>query len=112
MSGSFELWLLVLVCGAATYLWRWLGVFVSGTINVDGPVFRWLACVAYATLAALISRILFLPVGTLADTQLWERLLATVIALGVFFLTRRNLFLGVIAGGMALVALVAGQGWP
>lgn len=110
MSANLELWLLVLACGAATYLWRGLGVLVSGTINVDGPVFRWLACVAYATLAALISRILFLPVGTLADTLLWERMLATAVALGIFFLTRKNLFLGVIAGGIAIVVLVAIQG--
>lgn len=110
MDPNLELWLLVLACGAATYLWRGLGVLVSGTINVDGPVFRWLACVAYATLAALISRILFLPVGTLADTLLWERMLATAVALGIFFLTRKNLFLGVIAGGIGIVVLVAIQG--
>jgi len=110
MSGDLDLWLLVLACGAATYLWRGLGVFVSGRIGTEGPVFRWLACVAYATLAALIARIVLLPVGTLEDSALWQRLLATAIALGIFFLARRNLFLGVVAGGASLVALVLTTG--
>lgn len=105
MSGDLELWLLVLACGGATYLWRGLGVFVSGRVATEGPVFRWLACVAYATLAALIARIVLLPTGTLEATELWQRLLATTIALAVFFATRKNLFVGVVAGGAALVAL-------
>lgn len=106
MSADWDLWALVLICGVATYLWRGAGVFVSGRISTERPVFRWLACVAYATLAALIARIVLLPAGTLEDTALWQRLLATAAALAIFFLTRKNLFLGVIAGGAALVAIV------
>lgn len=105
MSGDWSLWGLVLACGLATYFWRGAGVFVSGRLDTDRPVFRWLACVAYATLAALIARIVFLPAGVLEETALWQRLLASALALLVFLLTRKNLFLGVIAGGAGLMLI-------
>lgn len=105
MSSGLDLWLLVAVSALATYAWRGAGVFVSGGINPNSALFSWLGCIAYATLAALISRIMFLPVGTLAETALSDRLLATAFAAAVFFGTGRNLFAGVSAGAAALVAL-------
>ena len=105
MSGSLDLWLLVAVSALATYAWRGAGVFVSGGINPNSALFSWLGAIAYATLAALISRIVFLPVGDLAETALSDRLLATAFAAAVFFGTGRNLFAGVFAGAAALVAL-------
>ena len=105
MSESLDLWLLVAVSALATYAWRGAGVFVSGGINPNSALFSWLGCIAYATLAALISRIMFLPVGTLAETALSDRLLATAFAAAVFFGTGRNLFAGVLSGAAALVAL-------
>ena len=102
---DLDLWILVAVCGIATYAWRGAGVLLSGAVDPDSRLFSWLASVAYATLAALISRIIFLPVGTLADSALIERLLAAAIAAAVFFATRKNLFAGVATGGVALVAL-------
>ena len=105
MSSELELWLLVAVCARATYAWRGAGVLVSGGINPNSALFAWLGCIAYATLAALISRIMFLPVGALAETALAERLLATAFAAAVFVGTGRNLFAGVIAGSGAIMAL-------
>ena len=61
-------------------------------------------------LAALVSRIVFLPAGVLADTALWARLVAAGVALGLFLLTGMNLLLGVVAGGAALIAIVAMTG--
>lgn len=110
MSPDLELWLLVAVCAAATFFWRGAGLLVSRAIDVDGPVMRCLACIAYATLAALISRIIFLPAGILADSALWERLAAGAVALGLFYATGMNLLVGVVAGGAALIAIVALQG--
>jgi branched-subunit amino acid transport protein len=105
MSTGFELWLLVAVCGLATFAWRGAGVFVSGGINPNSPLFSWLGCIAYATLAALISRIMFLPVGTLAHSALSDRLLAAALAAIIFFASGRNLFAGVFSGGAALLAI-------
>ena len=105
MSAGLDLWLLVVACALATYVWRGTGVFVSGGINPNSAMFSWLGCIAYATLAALISRIMFLPVGTLAQSALTDRLLAATLAALVFVVTGRNLFAGVFSGAAALLAV-------
>lgn len=98
-----ELWLLLALCALLTYLWRGLGVLVSGTVDPESEAFKWLACVAYAMIAGLVARMLVLPTGALAETGLLERAFGTVAALGAYFwLTRRNLFAGVFAGAVAV----------
>ena len=67
-----------------------------------------MACIAYALLAGLIARMIVFPLGPVAETALVDRLGAVVIALAVFFLTRKNLTLGVAAGAVALIALSHG----
>lgn len=99
-----ELWLLVLACAAGTYLWRGLGVVLSGRIRVESELFDWIACVAYAMVAGLITRIIVMPTGLLAESLLAERLTACTLALAAYYLTRRNLFVAVGVGVMALVA--------
>jgi branched-subunit amino acid transport protein len=102
-----ELALLVLACGAATYMWRGLGVLLSGRVRADSELFTWVGCVAYAMVASLIARMVFLPSGTLTATLLPERLLACAVALAVYYAGRRNLFLGMLAGFVAIVC----TGW-
>ena len=104
-----ELWALVVVCSLGTYLWRGLGVLLSGRIAVESEVFNWVACVAYAMVAGLVSRILIMPTGMLAQTTLAERLIACALALAAYYLSRRNLLLGVGAGAAAIMALTALQ---
>ena len=100
-----ELWLLVIACSLGTYVWRGLGVLLSGRINVNGELFKWVACVAYAMVAGLVSRILVLPTGMLAETAFVERLAACAVALLVYYATRRNLLMGVGAGVAAIMAI-------
>lgn len=98
--------LLIAICGAATYLWRGLGVVLSGRVRTESAVFTWVGCVAWAMIAGLTVRILLMPSGVLAETTLADRLGGTAIALLVFFvLSRRNLFLGVMSAFVAMVAL-------
>ena len=97
---------LVLVTVALiTYAWRGLGVLLSGRIDPEGPVFEWVGCVAYALLAGLIARMIVLPIGPLEATALGARLAAAAVALAMFFLSRKNIGLGVAAGAGALVLL-------
>ena len=107
MADATALWpyLAMLVGALATYFWRALGVGLSGRIDPNGRLFEWVACVAYALLAALIARMIILPVGPLTEAPLGARLAAAITALAIFFLTRRNLGLGVAAGAGALVLL-------
>ena len=90
---------------AVSYMWRALGVAVSGRIDPDGDVFLWVRCVAYAMLAGLVSRMLFLPSGTLAESESWIRIAAVAIGLAVFFALKRNLLVGILVGVAAFLVL-------
>src|SRR5690606_17161719 len=46
LSAAVHLALLVLACGLATYVWRGLGVLLSGRFSADGEFFTWAGCVA------------------------------------------------------------------
>lgn len=97
--------LVLVVVALITYAWRGLGVLLSGRIDPEGPVFEWVGCVAYALLAGLIARMIVLPIGPLEATALGARLAAAAVALAMFFLSRKNIGLGVAAGAGALVLL-------
>lgn len=101
-----EIWLLVIGAAFGTYVWRGLGVALSGRINVESGLFSWIACVAYAMVAGLISRMLLMPTGLLTETVLFDRLAACALALAVYRLSRRNLLFGVGAGVLAMMAMV------
>ena len=98
-----ELWLLLALCGLATYLWRGPGVLLSAGIDPRSEAFTWISCVAYAIIAGVVSRMLVMPSGALAETTALERVLGSAAALGAYYwLTRRNLLVGVAAGAAAL----------
>lgn len=94
------------VTALATYFWRAFGVAVGGRLDPQGRAFEWFSCIAYAVLAALVVRLVVFPAGGLTELSLIVRLSAFALAIGVFFLARRNVFLGCGAGTGA-VALAA-----
>ena len=105
------IWWSILGASLVTYASRGFGVLLSGRINTDGPLFRWVSAVAYALLAALIARLVVVPLGPLATTTLMARLASAGFALAVYLASRNNLMLGVAAGGAGLALLrVAGLG--
>ena len=108
-GGPWWPYLLMTVGALATYFWRALGVALSGRIDAGSRLFEWVACVAYAMLAGLISRMILLPNGPLADTATADRIAGAAIALAIFFFTRRNVGLGVAAGAGALVLITLGR---
>lgn len=96
---------LVLACAVGTYSWRGIGVWIADRIDVTSEWFRWLTCIAYAMIAGLIARVVLLPVGELADTRLWHRLVGIAIALVAFRIARRNQLAGVLLGAASLPLL-------
>ena len=100
------LWWIVLAAIAAIYLWRFLGTVFAKQIDPDGALFQWVTCVSYAMLAGLISRMVFIPVGSLIEVPLWIRVAGLVVGLVVFFLARRVVLAGVGAGLAVFVGLV------
>lgn len=102
-----DLWLVVLACGAATFVWRALGVLVTRRIDANGAFFRWITCVSYAMVAGLIFRMIIMPESELANVSLPIRSTAVVTAFAAYFLFKRKLVAGVLAGGLSLSAMVA-----
>ena len=100
-----ELWSLLLLCVVVTYAWRGAGVLLSGRIATDSDAFRWITCVAYAMVAGLVMRIIVMPAGLLGTSLLAHRLAACGIGLAVYYLSRRNLFVAVVAGALAIAVL-------
>lgn len=104
MRDATELWLLLLACVAGTYVWRGLGVLLSGRLNPQSAMFEWVSCVAYALVAGLIARIIVAPSGLLAQTALPDRLLACGVALLAYRLAGRNMFVGLVCGVAFFIA--------
>jgi branched-subunit amino acid transport protein len=102
---DLQLAVLVLACAAVTYLWRGLGLLLSGKVRPESEVFTWVGCVAYAMVAGLMARIILLPSGPLAETLLVERLLACAAALAAYYAARKNMFVGIVAGFGVIVGL-------
>ncbi|MCP4472480.1 MAG: AzlD domain-containing protein [Gammaproteobacteria bacterium] len=105
-----SLWSIVLGCGAATFVWRALGVVVVKRIDASGAIFQWVTCVSYAMVAGLVFRMIIMPESELANVSLSIRIAALAIAFGVYFLLKRRLVGGVVAGGVSLSVLVAWLG--
>jgi hypothetical protein len=95
----------ILVAGfAATAIWRLAGLALSGGIAEDGRIIALAKAVSTALVAGLISRIVVFPPGVLADVSLLVRLGAFGIGVAVFFLARRHMGAGILAGTAALRA--------
>jgi branched-subunit amino acid transport protein len=100
-------WVIVLACGAATFFWRATGVLVTRRIDASGALFRWITCVSYAMVAGLIFRMIVMPESELASVSLPLRMTAVAIAFAAYYLCRRRLVAGVLAGGISLTAMAS-----
>jgi len=83
--------LAILVTSIATYSSRFLGVLTSEKINEDSKIYRWFNCLAYSTLAALISRMIIFPAGVLAESDYLIRFIVIVLSILIFYVTKKNL---------------------
>ena len=83
--------IVILVTSLATYLSRFLGVVSSEKIKETSKWFRWFNCLAYSTLAALITRTIIFPVGALDEVSYLVRFIVVILSLIIFFLSKRNL---------------------
>ena len=82
LSG-WGLWLALLGATVGTYICRAIGVLLSNRINQDSEIFRWLAAVTYAMVAALTVRMVLMPIGLLATVPVWIRILICLLSIGV-----------------------------
>ena len=87
---SSNIILVILVTSFATYLSRFLGVVSSEKIKETSKIFKWFNCVAYATLAALIARMVIFPAGVLSESEILLRLIVIVAAILLFLITKKK----------------------
>ena len=99
------MWGLLILVSLSTYLWRAGGVLIASRIDPTGNLAQWFTCVAYGMLAGLISRIMLMPIGILAETPLIDRLAALSIGFIVFFVMKRRLLPGTLISTAIFLAL-------
>ena len=97
--------LAILVTSIATYSSRFLGVLTSEKINENSKIYRWFNCLAYSTLAALISRMIIFPAGELAESAIFIRIFVVVVSVVMFLFTKRNLVYPTVASAIMLAIL-------
>ena len=85
---SSNIILVIAVTSIATYLSRSLGVLFSERIDENSKIFRLFDCIAYSTLAALISKVVVFPAGDLGETSNLTRLIVVFICVAVFFVAK------------------------
>ena len=97
--------IVILVTSFATYLSRFLGVVSSEKIKETSKWFRWFNCLAYSTLAALITRTIIFPVGVLDEASYLVRFIVVILSLIIFFLSKRNFVYPTIFSAILLTLL-------
>ena len=83
--------LAILVTYLATFSSRFFGVITAEKIKENSKIFRWFNCLAYSTLAALISRIIIFPSGVLSEVDYLIRFIVIILSILIFYLTKKNL---------------------
>jgi len=88
---SSNIIVVILVTSFATYLSRFLGVVSSEKIKETSKIFKWVNCIAYSVLAALIARMVIFPAGELAESGILIRLFVVAASVVMFLFTKKNL---------------------
>ena len=97
--------LVILTTSIATYLSRFLGVVSSEKIKETSKIFGWFNCLAYSTLAALISRVVIFPTGALSETDYLLRFLVIILSILIFYFSKRNLVYPTVLSAIILTFL-------
>ncbi len=94
---------LILVGFLPSEMWRALGVVVSRGLDDRSEIIVWVRAVATTLLAAVVMKLLLMPTGALAAAPLSARFGAVLVGIAVYFLARRSVIAGVIAGELILI---------
>ena len=94
--------LAIIVTSVATFISRFSGALTSEKVKTKSKTFEWFNCVAYATLAALVARMIIFPAGVLADSSLTIRILVLFICITIFLYSKKNLVIPTILSAALL----------
>ncbi|MFG1359289.1 AzlD domain-containing protein [Xanthobacter pseudotagetidis] len=108
---QMDLWtavaIVVLVGFLPTEVWRMLALIAGRQVEEGSELFHWVKAVATALLAAVVARLVFAPTGLIVAVPLALRLAALGGGVLAFYLVRRSVFAGVLAGELILIAAAA-----
>ena len=99
---------LILVGFLPNEVWRVVGLVMARGLNEESELVVWSRVVAIALLAGVIAKLILFSSGELAGVPMPVRIGAAVIAFAAFMAVKRSVFVGVLAGE---VALLAGAAW-
>ena len=103
---SSNIILVIAVTSIATYLSRCLGVISSERIDENSKIFRLFDCIAYSTLAALISKVVIFPAGDLVEADIFLRLGVVFFCVGSFYIFNKNLVYPTVLSAIILTVLI------
>ena len=106
MASSQIIILAIIATSIATFISRFMGALTSEKVSVKSKIFKWFNCVAYSTLAALLGRMIILPAGVLADSELIMRLVVFFICIAIFIISKKNLVIPTILSAIMLFFLI------
>ena len=97
--------LAIIVTSVATFISRFSGAITSEKVKAKSKTFEWFNCVAYATLAALVARMVIFPAGILAESDIIIRVTVLIICVVIFIITKKNLVIPTIFSAIFLSIL-------
>jgi hypothetical protein len=103
-SGLWPYLLVILAGYLPTEVWRWLAVIFARRLDEDSEWMILVRAVATALVAGVIMRLVLIPTGDLVAVPLAIRIGAVAGGFLVYFLARRSMLIGVLAGEAIMVA--------
>ena len=105
MESNYVIVIAIIATSLATFISRFMGAITSKRVSVNSKIFQWFNCVAYATLAALLGRMIIFPAGVLAESDIFIRIVVLIICIIIFIISKKNLVLPTIVSAILLSAL-------
>ena len=105
-SLSSNIILVIAATSIATYLSRSFGVLFSEKIDENSKIFRLFDCIAYSTLAALISKVVIFPSGDLNEAGIFLRLGVVILCVTAFYIFKKNLVYPTVLSAILLTVLI------
>ena len=99
--------LAIIFTSFSTFVYRFFGALTSEKVKARSRTFEWFNCVAYATLAALVARMVVFPAGVLSEADLIIRILVLIVCISIFLLSKKNLVLPTIISAILLTVLTS-----
>lgn len=98
-------YLFILLAGwLPTEMWRWAGVWFSGSIDEESEILVFIRALATALVAAVIARLILFPTGNLADLPVWLRAGSAAIGFFAFLSAGRRPIYGIVTAEILLLS--------